>query len=96
MTNRTTESEVRFLHPFRLSPKGAEFPAGLYRVTADEEEILGLSFIAYRTVAVYLDVPSIERTAATSERLQIDHRQLEKAINQDERLEGMPAITPQP
>lgn len=91
MTARTTETEVRFLHPFRLSPKDATYPAGLYRVTTDEEEILGLSFIAYITTSVFLDVPSIESTAAISERLQIDRRQLDAAILLDRRLDDVRA-----
>jgi len=51
MMVRTVESTVAFNHPFRLISVDTILPAGEYRLVTDEEEIPGLSFIAYRRIA---------------------------------------------
>ncbi len=59
MSDRTTETSVTFRHPFKLASFDTEQPAGTYRLVTDEEEVLGLSFLAYRRVATMLHTPSI-------------------------------------
>lgn len=60
MLTRSREATVTFARPFRLPELDALQPAGTYRVVTDEEEILGLSMLAYRRVATALHVPAIE------------------------------------
>jgi hypothetical protein len=60
MLTRTREATVTFVRPFRLAELDAPQPAGTYRVVTDEEEILGLSMLAYRRVATALHLPAIE------------------------------------
>ena len=48
MSVRTTETTVTFKHPFTLPSFDGPQPAGTYRLVMDEEEILGLSFLAFR------------------------------------------------
>ena len=48
MPERTTETTVTFKHPFMLDSFDAMQPAGTYQLAIEEEEVLGLSFPAYR------------------------------------------------
>ena len=57
--SRTTETTVTFARPFRLPPLAAPQPAGTYRLVVDEEEVPGLSFLAYRRTATMLALPAI-------------------------------------
>jgi hypothetical protein len=59
MAVRTTETTVTFRHPFTLTSLDRPQPAGSYRHVTDEEEILGLSFLAFRRKATMLHVPAI-------------------------------------
>jgi hypothetical protein len=52
MSIRTTETTVTFKHPFNLQAFDGAFPPGIYRLVIDDEEIAGLSFLAYRRSAV--------------------------------------------
>ena len=49
MTDRSTIATVTFLNPNHLEGAG-DFPAGTYSVETMEEQIPGLSFLAYRRV----------------------------------------------
>jgi len=45
---RTTETTITFRRPFTLSALDKAQPAGTYRVVTEEEEIDGLSLVAFR------------------------------------------------
>lgn len=60
MLTRTREATVTFVRPFRLVEFDGQQPAGVYRIVTDEEEILGLSMLAWRRVATALHVPAVE------------------------------------
>ena len=51
MTERATHTTVHFRHPFRIEGIEGEHPSGSYVVETIEEEIGGLSFLAYRRVS---------------------------------------------
>jgi len=51
MTTRTTHKTVTFARPFHLAGVDGVQPPGTYRVDTDEEQIAGLSFLAFRRVA---------------------------------------------
>ena len=59
MSVRTAETTITFRHPFTLSSVDSPQPAGTYRLVTDEEEILGLSFLAFRRTATMLHTPAI-------------------------------------
>ena len=80
---RTTESLVTFQHPFTLSALDAEQPPGTYRVVVDEEEIVGLSFLAYRRVATTIHIPSVETSKYSRQVFTVDADELEAAISAD-------------
>lgn len=55
---RSTETTVTFRRPFTLAAIVGVQPAGTYRVVEEQEEIPGLSFVAFRRVATLLHVPA--------------------------------------
>ena len=57
--SRTTETTVTFTRPFRLPPLEARQPPGTYRLVIDEEEVPGLSFLAFRRTATMLALPAV-------------------------------------
>ncbi|AQQ05659.1 hypothetical protein B0E33_20545 [Roseibium algicola] len=56
MNMRSTRSTVTFCHPFTLKGRSEILPAGAYEVLVEEEELQGVSFLAYRKTATYLIV----------------------------------------
>lgn len=59
MMVRPKETMITFGRPFELSSFDRPQPAGTYRLSIDEEEILDLSFLAYRHTATLLHTPAI-------------------------------------
>ncbi len=80
MMVRTVESTVAFNHPFRLISVDTILPAGEYRLVTDEEEIPGLSFIAYRRIATMLHTPAISVRHGDRTCLSINQTDLEAAL----------------
>lgn len=88
MNMRTHETMVTFDHPFRMSGADGLLPAGTYRVAIDEEQLLGLSFIAYRHVATLLHTPAVSAPQGRSTCLSIDPAELDAALLKDRRESG--------
>ena len=80
---RTTETNVTFKHAFSLPELDHLQPAGTYRVVSDEEEISGLSFLAFRRVATTLRLPSLGASGGTQEMISIDANELAAALAAD-------------
>ncbi len=59
MMTRTTETEITFIHPFKLAAFDAPKPGGTYLLVVEEEEMEGLSFTAFRRTATTLYTPDI-------------------------------------
>lgn len=59
MTARTSESEITFASAFSLAAMDGPLPAGTYRLVTIEEEIPGISLLAYRRTATILYVPAL-------------------------------------
>jgi hypothetical protein len=85
MPIRTTEANVTFKHPFSLPDFECPQPAGTYRVVTDEEEIPGLSFLAFRRVATMLRLPSVADHGRPEEVIFIDPNELSAALAADEK-----------
>ncbi len=83
MTIRTTDSEVTFRQPFSLSAFDDPQPAGTYRLVVDEEEIFGLSFIAYRRTATMLHIPAISIDSGRRQVVEVDPKELADALDAD-------------
>lgn len=83
MTERTTETKITFMHPFLLQQLLQPLAAGTYRVTTDEEEIGGLSFVAYQRTSTMLHIPAIGASVGTLQYLKVNPEELEAALIKD-------------
>ncbi|MCD1266765.1 hypothetical protein B5M44_21190 [Shinella sumterensis] len=85
MVERTTESEIAFMHPFTLNALVGPQPAGTYRLVVDEELIEGLSFTAYKRVATHLEIPAISIATGKRQFLQVTQSDIDHALELDSR-----------
>ncbi len=83
MTARSTDTTVSFRHPFMLEPFDRLQPAGTYRLVVDEEQIPGLSFLAYRRTATMLHTPAISDADGSHQVFRIDQAELATALESD-------------
>lgn len=80
---RTTETTVTFRRPFNLPEFEGPQPAGTYRLLTDEEEIPGLSFVAFRRVGTILRIPSLAKSGRPEQMISIDAKDLAAALTAD-------------
>ncbi|MDP9590598.1 UNVERIFIED_ORG: hypothetical protein J2W19_003162 [Shinella zoogloeoides] len=85
MAERTTESEIAFMHPFTLNALMGPQPAGTYRLVVDEELIEGLSFTAYKRVGTHLEIPAISIATGKRQFLQVTQSEIDHALELDSR-----------
>lgn len=83
MSVRTTDTQITFNGPFMLSAFDARQPAGTYRLVVEEEEMLGLSFLAYRRTATMLHTPAISVKSSRHQTVEIDPEELAAALDAD-------------
>ncbi len=83
MPVRTTELTVTFKRPFTLPELERPQPAGTYRLVTDEEEISGLSFLAFRRIATMLRLPSLATSGRPEQMISIDADDLAAALTAD-------------
>jgi hypothetical protein len=86
MPDRTREATVTFAHPFMLASFDAEQRAGTYRLMIEEEEILGLSFPAYRRTSMVIVVPANMNSSGRQGSFPVDPKELDAALEVDARL----------
>lgn len=79
---RTTETTVTFKHPFSLTAFDGPQPAGTYKLVIDEDEIAGLSFLAYRRIATMLHTPPLS-AHGREQIVEISAAELEAAVRAD-------------
>jgi hypothetical protein len=87
MAIRTTETTVTFSHPFTLSSLEKPQPAGTYRLVTDEEEILGLSFLAFQRTATMLHIPAISTAGSLSQVFHVNSAELAAALESDQQAQ---------
>jgi hypothetical protein len=80
---RSSRDMVTFHHPFKLPALDTEQPAGTYMVLTEEEEIPGLSFLAWRRVATQIHLPAIGRETGQEQVVTIDPKELADARTRD-------------
>jgi len=88
MSIRTTETTIAFEHPFKLSSLDGVQPPGTYRVSIDEEEISGMSFVGFRRVATAFHLPAINSAGNSVEVFQIDPSELAAALARDQQTKA--------
>jgi hypothetical protein len=87
MPDRSREVTVTFSHPFMLASFDAAQPAGTYSVVIEEEEILGVSFPAYRRTSMTIQVPA-NRSSSESQTFPVGAEELEAALEADVHLQA--------
>lgn len=80
---RSSRDLITFHYPFRLSGIDTEQPPGTYMVLTEEEEITGLSFMAWRRVATQIYLPAICQETGQEQVISIDPKDLAEARRQD-------------
>lgn len=83
MADRTTETTVTFTRPFTLTGLDRPQPAGVYRLETDEEEVPGLSFVAFRRTATMLHLPALSTPGHAAEVVPVDPAELTAALEAD-------------
>lgn len=79
MFTRTKTRTVHFNAPFTLTGIDGVCPAGDYEVQDEEEQITGISWLAYRRVATMIEVTSGKKTSL----IDIDPSELDDALEKD-------------
>lgn len=83
LTIRTTRTTVSFANPFTLRSLEGVQPAGEYVVLTDDEEIEGLSRIAYRRIATLFQTPATSASRPSIQSFQISRTELDAALMKD-------------
>jgi hypothetical protein len=83
MMTRTTQTRVTFRRSFTLSAVDGVQPAGTYRLVTDEEQIPGLTFVAFRRTATMLHLPANPAPDATRQVVYIDAVELAEVLAAD-------------
>lgn len=57
MNQRLTKEMVTFVRPFLVEGVSRTFPPGTYEIETTEEQLEGISFVAYRRVSTTIKLP---------------------------------------
>lgn len=88
MFTRTKTRTVHFDAPFTLAGLEGVQPPGDYQVQDDEEQITGISWLAYRRVATMIEVVA----GKTMRLVHIDPSELDAALDMDRVLSGQNSL----
>lgn len=80
---RTRTSTIQFKSPFHLPGSPRPHPPGVYRVITADEEVRGLSFVAWRTVKAHLQVPALGSPAQHFDHVPVTIEDLEACVCHD-------------
>ncbi len=83
MNERVTQETVTFKHPFSLDGVDGQFPPGSYLVEVTEEQLAGLSFVAYRRVSTTIFLPGMTAAYSSWQRVDIEPSDLAMAKERD-------------
>lgn len=88
MNMRSSRSTVTFANRFVLSGYPGDLPAGNYEILVEEEQLLGISFDAYRRTATYLVVQGKAGQAGRTEMRATTESDLNAALRRDQKAAG--------
>ena len=84
MTNRTTISTMVFRRPFNIHGIDHALPPGSYEVVTEEEQLMGISFLAYRRLQTYIYRQSSAHQKGLEQLYDVDPKDLAEAFARDE------------
>jgi hypothetical protein len=82
MTERLNKTSVTFAHPFTLEGVEEMFPPGTYAIETTEQQLDGLTLVAYRRTQTTIELPS-GRLPNARQLLEIDPADLDAALAAD-------------
>jgi hypothetical protein len=88
MSTRATETMVTFSRPFALAGIDGVQAPGTYQLVTEEEQIPGLSFVAFRCVSTTLHVPADPAPGQRREVIAVDRAALTAALDADAAATG--------
>jgi hypothetical protein len=83
MSGRTTDTTVTFRQPFMLKALERPQPEGTYKVIVEEDEIRGLTFLAFRRTRTTLFLPAIGVSGRAQESYSVDGDELAAVLDAD-------------
>lgn len=86
MNERVRNESVTFAHPFSLGSVDGTFPPGTYAVEVTEEQLAGLSFVAYRMVSTTIMLPGPTAAYTSWQRVDIEPSDLAMAKKHDDHV----------
>jgi hypothetical protein len=88
MFTRTKTRTVHFDAPFTLTGLEGVHPPGDYQVQDEEEQIIGISWLAYRRVATVIEVVAGNKKSLVD----IDPAELDAALERDGGIPGQETL----
>jgi len=88
MTVRTTTKNVTFRRPFSIRGADGAQPPGTYTVETEEEQLPGLSFLAYRCISTTIVLSAPYGGSTARQMITIEPSDLEAAQASDMLTEG--------
>jgi hypothetical protein len=88
MTERTRQTSIVFHYPANVDGIDGLLPAGTYVIETDEEQVPGLSFVAYRRLQTTIVVPFDTGAHTGRQAVAIDPRALQAALERDAQTAG--------
>jgi hypothetical protein len=93
MSERHTRATVEFLHPFTMAGSAGSYPPGVYDVETIDEQLDGLSFLAYRRVSTTMTPRESDPLTRLRQPTEIDPEDLQDALSNDQRLHSASLAT---
>jgi hypothetical protein len=85
LATRTIETTITFRRPFALTSFDSQQPAGTYRLVIDEEEIVGLTCLAFQRVGTQLHTPALSAFGGPTQIFLVNAGELAAALRADGR-----------
>lgn len=86
MNTRTNTTKITFAHAFTFNGAHGQIPAGTYDVETTDEQIDGLSFVAYRRTGTSIRLPNETANHHSWQIVEIDPADLDRALARDTEL----------
>jgi len=83
VTERSRHYSVTFEHPFSLQGLEGALPPGTYAIEVTEEQLNGLTLVAYRRTRTTIELPGSNTGSASRQVVEIEPADLEAALARD-------------